>query len=107
MGVVDATSNAEAQARIALQKEVEGHSLLMQKAGGRVSGAPSTPAPPEQLLQASEGATAGWGTFITNLADSQAVLTILAWRPQRSHPLPNSPGLSEQGQLIFVSQLID
>lgn len=49
---------------------------------------------------------AGWGTFVTNLADSHPLLTILAWRPQRSHPLPNSPGLSKQGQLIFVSELI-
>lgn len=49
---------------------------------------------------------AGWGTFVTNLADSHPLLTILAWRPQQSHPLPNSPGLSKQGQLIFVSRLI-
>lgn len=31
MGVVDATCNAEAQARISLQKEVERHGLLKQK----------------------------------------------------------------------------
>lgn len=78
MGIVDATCNAEAQARIALQKGVEGHSLFTQRARGRVPGNPTSPSPPEKGLQASEGDMAGQGTFVRNLAASQPVLTILA-----------------------------
>lgn len=77
--------------------------------GGHKGGflVPHLPSPTEQVFQAPEGATAGQGTFVRNLTASQTVLPILAWRPQQSHPLPNSPGFSEQGQLIFVSWLID
>lgn len=40
-------------------------------------------------------------------ANIQSVATVLAQRPQPSAPHPQLPGLSELGQLIFVSWLID
>lgn len=71
MGVVDAC-NAGSPGQNFPAEGSGRHGLLKQKAEGRVSGAPSTPAPPQSSLfsQASEGAMAGWGFVVTNLADS-------------------------------------
>lgn len=77
MGVVNATCDAEAQARIALQKGVERGTVcsLREPKGGLL--APTSPNHLEQMLQASEETSTDQGTFIRNLVASQPVLIIL------------------------------
>lgn len=77
MGVVNAACNAEAQARISLQKGVERGTVcsLRQPEGGLL--ASTFPNHPEQVLRASEGTSADRDTFIRNLVASQPVLIIL------------------------------